>query len=100
MMEPSMEECLLSRTRSRRTFEIVSPVLDPSKEDEWLISDGEQTIGVTIEDEEFLEAVRSGEISFAAGSSIVADLEVTHRIVNGGVKSKYRLTQVVELRNT
>ena len=96
-MGQNLDECLLSRTKSRRTFEIVSPVLDPSKEDEWLISDGDQTIGVTIEDEEFLEAVRAGEISFAAGSSILADLEVTHRIVNGGVKSKYRLTEVVEV---
>ena len=96
-MEQSMDNCLLSRSKSRKTFAIVSPVLDPSKEDEWVISDGEQTLTVTINDQDFLEAVRTGEISFVAGSSILAELETIHRITRGGVLSEYRLTEIIEV---
>ena len=94
-MEQNIDECLLSQSKSRKTFDIVSPVLDPSKEDEWIISDGEQTLTVTIEDKNFLEAVRSGEIVFVAGSTILADLEIVHRITKGGVLSSYQLTEVI-----
>ena len=35
-------ESLLDRTVSEETFDIVSPVLDPGEESEWLLSDGEE----------------------------------------------------------
>ena len=90
-------ESLLDRTVSEETFAIVSPVLDPEEESEWLLSDGEEVFPVVIRDQEFLDAVQSGEVTFVAGSSILAELEVSQWLTQEGVRSEYRVKWVISI---
>ena len=93
------EESLLDRTVSEETFAIVSPVLDPEEESEWLLSDGEDVFPAVIKDQEFLDAVQSGEVTFVAGSNILAELEVSQWLTQEGVRSEYRVKRVISVTN-
>ena len=84
------QETLLDRKVIEGTFEIISPVLDPDEESEWLISDGGDVLPVVVQDREFLQAVKEGEVSFASGCGIVCELEVTQWLNADGVRSDYR----------
>ena len=90
-------ESLLDRTVSEETFDIVSPVLDPGEESEWLLSDGEEIFPVIIKDQEFLDEVQRGKVTFVAGSSIVAEFEITHWMTEEGVRSEYRVNRVIRV---
>ena len=92
-------ESLLDRTVSEETFAIVSPVLDPGEEPEWLLSDGQKVLPVVIKDQEFLDAVQNGDITFAAGSSILAELEVSQWLTSEGVRTEYRVKRVIRMMN-
>ena len=92
-------ESLLDRTVSEETFAIVSPVLDPGEESEWLLSDGQKVIPVVIKDQEFLDAVQNGDITFAARSSILAELEVSQWLTPEGVRTEYRVKRVIRMMN-
>ncbi len=91
-------ESLLDRTVSEETFAIVSPVLvDPREESEWLLSDGQKVFPVVIKDQEFLDAVQNGGVTFVAGSSILAELEVSQWLTPEGVRSEYRVKRVIRV---
>ncbi len=96
-MNRRRKESLLDRKTVEGTFTIISPVLDPDEESEWLISDGEEVIPVVIEDREFLQTVKDGEVSFTSGCVIVGELEVTHWLTEEGVRSDYRVRRVNEV---
>ncbi len=90
-------EVLLGRTVSEQTFGVVSPVLEPDEESEWLISDGSGVLRVVVEDDEFLRAVKDGRVVFTSGCSIVCELEVTQWMTGEGVRSEYRVRSVMEV---
>ena len=90
-------DVLLARTVSEQAFAVVSPVLDPDEESEWLISDGTNVLRVVVDDKDFLEAVKDGRVAFTSGCSIVCELEVTQWMTRDGVRSESRLRNVVEV---
>ena len=92
-------ESLLDRKVSEETFAIVSPVLDPGEESEWLLSDGKEVFPAVIKDQEFLDAVQSGNVTFVAGTSILAELEVSQWLTQEGVRSEYRVKRVIRVTN-
>ena len=90
-------ESLLYKKVERGSFAVISPVLDPDEESEWLISDGTEVIPVVIQDEEFLQAVKEGQVGFASGCNIVCVLETTQWLTGEGVRSDYRVSCVTEI---
>ena len=88
---------LLSRQVLEQTLTVVSPVLYPDEEAEWILSDGLDTIGMTIGDEQFLDAVESGAITFTAGCSLLAEVEIAQWMTPDGVLSQYRITRVLDV---
>ena len=91
------KESLLDRKVAEETFVIISPVLDPDEESEWLVSDGKEVIRVVVVDQEFLQAVKDGKVTFTSGCSIVCELEVTQWLTEDGVRSDYRVHHVTEV---
>ena len=80
-MSSSDEKSLLDRKVTEGTFTIISPVLDPDEESEWLVSDGNEVIPAVVADQDFLQAVKDGKGDLRqwmrhrlpAGSDPVAD---------------------------
>ena len=96
-MSSSNEKSLLDRKVTEGTFTIISPVLDPDEESEWLIYDGNGVIPVTVADQDFLQAVKDGEVTFVSGCTIVCQLEVTQWLTTEGVRSNYELSHITEI---
>ena len=90
-------EQLLHRKVIEGAFAVISPVLEPEEESEWLISDGTEVIPVVVTDREFLQAVKEGQVGFASGCNIVCELEITQWLTDEGVRSDYRISHVAEV---
>ena len=82
--EPDREGIPAGQKVIEGTFTIISPVLDPDEEEEWLITIGDVVIPVVVVDQDFLQAVKEDKISFASGCSIVGELEVTQWLTGKG----------------
>ncbi len=91
------KESLLDKKVIEGVFTIISPVLDPDEEKEWLITDGDEVFPVIVHDEDFLQAVKEGKVSFTNGCQITCELEVTQWLTNEGVRSDYQVRQVAEV---
>ena len=96
-MSPSDEKSLLDRKVTQGTYTIISPVLDPEEESEWLVADDNGVIPVTVADQDFLQAVKDGRVTFASGCAIVCQLEVTQWLTPEGVRSNYELNHITEI---
>ena len=92
-------EILLSSSTDVSTYKIVSPILDPREEDEWIINDGKQDINALVRDHDFLEAVRDGMVTFVHGSTIECQLQVTNWMSKEGVRTEYRIENVLRTTN-
>ena len=96
-MNQGTKKEILERTTERKSFTIISPVLDPSEESEWVLSDGGEVFTAIITDENFLDSVQAGEVGFSAGTTLLAELETTHWMTDVGVLSEYRIREVLKV---
>lgn len=96
MHYPSYRQIQLSRHCIEDQFTIIAPVVDPDGENEWIIDDGTGPFAVLIQDEIFLDAVRTGAICFAHGCSIIAELVTTQWMGPDGVQTEQCITHVLE----
>ena len=93
-----MEECMLDKIIEQREYTLVSSVLEPDMEREWVISDGQTKFRATIDDQEFLESVRSGETRFGTNCGIVCEIERTTWFSLDGIRTECRILRVIELK--
>ena len=93
------EEKVISVTTERRVYEVISPTLDPRRENQWILDDDGRKIPAIIQDLDFLDAVRDEGIIFASGCTIDCEMQETWWETAEGIRMEFRVTQVHETLN-
>lgn len=70
------------------------------KDKKWKVLMGDQSIFVSIEDEDFMNKVLFGEETFATGDALVADIVMTQSIENNKIVTSYKVTKVLKHKNS
>jgi len=91
---PALEDEPLTVQRFRKAFSIVS--LAFKEGNKWKLFDGNNSINVTIADEEFLGRVDSSAIAFAKGDILICDVRFEQFQTNAGLKTEYTVEKVIE----
>lgn len=64
----------------------------------WRFDDGENRFYAVVKDEKFLDAVETGQISFAFGDTIIAEIETTQQYVKNDLKKSVKtITKVLQV---
>lgn len=64
----------------------------------WRFDDGETRFYAVVKDEKFLDAVETGQISFAFGDTIIAEIETTQQYVKNDLKKSVKtITKVLQV---
>ena len=66
------------------------------KDKKWKVLMGDQSVFVSIEDEDFMKKVLSGDEEFATGDVLVVDIVMTQSIDSNKILTSYKVTKVVE----
>jgi len=77
-----------------QSFTIISPVFKDGNK--WQVSDGTNSIKVTIDDPEFMERVNSREINFAKEDIIICSVQQEQTSSPDGLKTTYSIKKVLE----
>ena len=94
---PISEDIPLSNELRVMSFSIVS--LSFKEENKWRLSDGNNTMYVTIADLEFLNKVNLNMIRFAKGDILIASTRIAQwQTADGGLKTEYIIEHVIEHR--
>lgn len=94
------EEVLISRTMEVRTYEVISPILEPGDDDEWIVrEEGRPETRVVIQDDDFLDDVRNGRVGFIRGCRIECRMQETRWMTREGVRTEYRVREVIQTTN-
>jgi hypothetical protein len=94
---PLSEDIPLSNELRIMSFSIVS--LSFKEENKWRLSDGNNTMYVTISDLEFLNKVNLNMIRFAKGDILIASTRIAQwQTADGGLKTEYIIEHVIEHR--
>ena len=96
-MSGEIERCLLEKVIEQREYTLVSAVLEPDMGAEWVISDGKTKFHATMEDQEFLAAVRNRETGFYTNCGITCEVEKTTWFSMDGISTECRILRVIEL---
>jgi len=76
-------------------FKIVSPTFKP--ENKWQLSDGSSTIYAAMADEDFLDKMEKGLVSFTKGDTFVCQTRTIQRVdQHGNLSSKYVIERVIK----
>lgn len=78
------------------TVKITSLTFD--KNNKWRLTDGNNTFWAKIEDNEFLNKVENGEISFSNGDMLRIAYYIQQTLKNDALSSEYIVTKVLELK--
>lgn len=78
----------------KQAFTLVSVAFKDGNK--WRVSDGQNTINVTIEDADFLARVNNREESFTKDDTIVCTVRQEQTIASDGLKMEYAVTEVLE----
>ena len=92
-------EILISRRTEEKTYEVLSPMLDPEDNDEWILRDGRAEVKAHIHDLNFLEAVLEGMVTFTHGCRIQCRMQESRWMVPEGIRTEYRIKEVLGVRN-
>lgn len=94
---PSAEEEQIVREERNAAFSIVSLAFKDGNK--WRLSDGQNTIGVTMADEDFLGSVNRNEIAFAKGDILVCRLLTEQWRTADNLRTEYTVLQVLDHRS-
>lgn len=87
------EEESISNMVTNVTLEIVSPVF-VDKPASWKVTYDNKTFKAKMTDEDFLEKMNLQKLSFAPGDVIIADMEVTAKTTERGIRLKHYIRKV------
>lgn len=87
------EEESISNMVTNVTLEIVSPVF-VDKPASWKVTYDNKTFTAKMTDEDFLEKMNLQKLSFAPGDVIIADMEVTAKTTERGIRLKHYIRKV------
>ena len=87
------EEESISNMVTNVTLEIVSPVF-VDKPASWKVTYDDKTFTAKMTDEDFLEKMNLQKLSFASGDVIIADMEVTAKTTERGIRLKHYIRKV------
>lgn len=87
------EEESISNMVTNVTLEIVSPVF-VDKPASWKVTYDDKTFTAKMTDEDFLEKMNLQKLSFAPGDVIIADMEVTAKTTERGIRLKHYIRKV------
>lgn len=89
-----------SETEFSSTYEKVFSIVTLSFKagNKWKLHDGQGARNVTISDEEFVEKIDKGLVSFAKGDLLVCQVRETSARTDSGFKSQYEILKVIEHR--
>ena len=92
---PEYEDLILDEVR-QQAFSIIS--LAFKEKNKWRLTDGQNTIPVSMKDDVFQRKVDNNAIAFAKGDVLVCELRTIQWQVEDGVKSEYEVIRVVSHR--
>lgn len=81
---------------SRRALSIVSVVFKEGNK--WRLSDGNDAFSVTISDEQFLEQIDEGAVSFSKKDILVCEMRTVQWRTNSGLLTEYEVVKIIEHR--
>lgn len=93
---PDIDDEPLTAQRFRKAFSIIS--LAFKERNKWRLSDGNMTISVAIEDEEFIRRVEHSQVAFAKGDILICDIRLEQFRTADGLRTEYTVEKVVEHR--
>lgn len=93
---PHLPEEVVLKERRKAAFSIVS--LAFKDENKWRLHDGNNTIYVTIDDEDFLRKVESNEIAFRKSDILICEVEDISTRDESGLNTEHHVIRVLEHR--
>lgn len=93
---PPPEDALLVDETRTVAFSIVS--LSFKDDNKWRLSDGQNTVYVTLSDEDFMARVNGNLERFAKGDILIAETRITHWQTADGLRTDYTILHVREHR--
>jgi hypothetical protein len=93
---PEIEDIPLTDDVIRAAYSIVA--LAFKDDNKWRLYDGNNQINASIEDQAFLKKVNENNISFSKGDILVCDVQVIQKQTGSGLKTEYKVQNVVEHR--
>lgn len=93
------EGLVLADDKSAVCLEVIRARTDGSREG-WRFSDGALEFEAGVFDEDFLEALKSRQISFGCGTRLYAIMRTVQRLKGGALSAKRRLARVEEMFDT
>jgi hypothetical protein len=91
---PEIDDEKITENEHEASYSIVS--LAFKEDNKWRLHDGNNTISVSVKDEDFLNRVESNEISFTKGDILVCKIKMVQFRTNTGLKTEYELLEVKE----
>lgn len=94
---PENSDSLIISSPSTSAFSIVN--LSFSDDGKWKLSDGQNVVWASIEDEDFINAVNRNEVSFTKGDILLCDVIVQQWQTDAGLKTETRIIKVKQHRH-
>lgn len=94
---PENSDSLIISTPSTIAFSIVN--LSFNEDGKWKLSDGQNLVWASIEDEDFIQAVDRNEVAFTKGDILLCDVIVQQWQTDSGLKTETRIVKVKEHRH-
>jgi hypothetical protein len=91
---PEIQDEKVFESEHDAAYSIVSLVFQ--KDRKWKLSDGNSTISVSIEDEDFLKKVDNNLISFTKGDVLLCHVKAIQYKTNSGLRTEYTVLKVKE----
>lgn len=82
----------------KQTYTLVSITFKDGNK--WRVSDGQNTINVTIEDSEFLQKVNSHDISFAKDDILRCEVRQVQTLAADGLKTEFFIARILDHQHT
>ena len=93
---PPVEDSVFREETRSIPFSIVS--LSFKGDNKWRLFDGQNTVYVTMADEEFLSRVNRNQVRFAKGDVLIAETHIVYWQSSDGIRSDYTILRVAEHR--
>lgn len=94
---PENSDSLIISSPSTSAFSIIN--LSFNEDNKWKLSDGQNIVWASIEDENFIEAVNRNEVSFLKNDILLCDIIVQQWQTETGLKTETRIIKVREHRH-
>jgi hypothetical protein len=91
---PQIPEEELQKDEKTMYFSLVS--ISFKEDNKWRLNDGNSTVNVSIEDNEFIDKIKQNTIAFSCGDTLKCNVRITQKRTAAGLKTEYEIIKVIE----